>query len=173
MVSELATAIPEDGGFYIWVRRGMGRFMGYQETWLTMAGSVFEMALYPNLFVAYIARLMRTSMLEVLGQDFVRTARAKGLAETPVIYKHALKVAILPVVSFLGPLAANLLTGSLVVETVFNIPGAGVFFVNSIQNRDGFLLCGVVMVYCSLLVALNLVVDIAYTLLDRRIKLYE
>ena|ERR1700677_10269 len=124
-------------------------------------------------YVAYIARLMRTSMLEVLGQDFVRTARAKGLAETPVIYKHALKVAILPVVSFLGPLAANLLTGSLVVETVFNIPGAGVFFVNSIQNRDGFLLCGVVMVYCSLLVALNLVVDIAYTLLDRRIKLYE
>jgi oligopeptide transport system permease protein len=124
-------------------------------------------------YIAYIARLMRTSMLEVLGQDFVRTARAKGLAETPVIYKHALKVAILPVVSFLGPLAANLLTGSLVVETVFNIPGAGVFFVNSIQNRDGFLLCGVVMVYCSLLVALNLVVDIAYTLLDRRIKLYE
>ena len=112
-------------------------------------------------------------MLEVLGQDFVRTARAKGLAETRVIYKHALKVAILPVVSFLGPLAANILTGSLVVEVVFNIPGAGVFFVNSVHNRDGFLLCGVVMVYCSLLVVLNLVVDIAYTWLDRRIKLYD
>jgi oligopeptide transport system permease protein len=103
----------------------------------------------------------------------VRTARAKGLAEARIVYKHALKTAILPVVSFLGPLAANLLTGSLVVETVFNIPGAGGFFVNSIRNRDGFLLCGVVIVYCSLLVLLNIVVDIAYTLLDRRIKLHE
>jgi len=124
-------------------------------------------------YVAYVARLMRSSMLEVLGQDYIRTARAKGLPELRVVYKHALKVAILPVVSFLGPLAANLLTGSLVVETVFNIPGAGVFFVSSIANRDGFLLCGVVMVYCSLLVLLNLLVDIAYTWLDRRIKLYE
>lgn len=124
-------------------------------------------------YVAYIARLMRTSMLEVLGQDYIRTARAKGLSETRVIYKHAVKIAILPVVSFIGPLAANLLTGSMVVELIFNIPGAGGFFVNSIQNRDGFLLCGVVIVYCALLVALNLVVDIAYSLLDRRIKLYE
>ena len=123
-------------------------------------------------YVAYIARLMRTSMLEVLGNDFVRTARAKGLAESGVIYKHAIKVAILPVVSFLGPLAANLLTGSIVVETIFNIPGAGPFFVNSIQNRDGFLLGGVVIVYCALLVAMNLVVDVAYTWLDRRIKLF-
>lgn len=124
-------------------------------------------------YVAYIARLMRTSMLEVLGQDYVRTARAKGLSEMRIIYKHALKTAVMPVVSFAGPLAANLLTGSLVVETVFNIPGAGVFLVNSIRNRDGFLLCGVVIVYCALLVLLNLLVDVAYTLLDRRIKLYE
>jgi oligopeptide transport system permease protein len=124
-------------------------------------------------YVAYIARLMRTSMLEVLGQDFVRTARAKGLSNTRVIYKHALKVAILPVVSFLGPLAANLLTGSIVVETIFNIPGAGGFFVNSNQTREGFLLGGVVIVYCALLVGMNLLVDIAYGLLDRRIKVYE
>lgn len=123
-------------------------------------------------YVAYVARLMRTSMLEVLGQDFIRTARAKGLAESRIVYKHAVKIAILPVVSFLGPLAANLLTGSMVVETIFNIPGAGGFFVNSIQNRDGFLLGGVVIVYCALLVALNLVVDVAYSLLDRRIKLF-
>jgi oligopeptide transport system permease protein len=122
-------------------------------------------------YIAYIARLMRTSLLEVLNQDFIRTARAKGLSETRVIYKHALKVAILPVVSFLGPLAANLLTGSLVVETIFNIPGAGPFFINSILNSDVFLLEGVVIVYCTLLVALNLAVDIAYTWLDRRIKL--
>ena len=122
-------------------------------------------------YVAYIARLMRTSMLEVLHQDFIRTAHAKGLTENRVIYKHALKVAILPVVSFLGPLAANLLTGSLVVETIFNIPGTGPFFINSILNSDVFLLEGVVIVYCTLLVALNLGVDIAYTWLDRRIKL--
>lgn len=124
-------------------------------------------------YIAYIARLMRTSMMEVLGQDYIRTARAKGLTDNRIIYKHALKVAILPVVSFLGPLAANLLTGSIVVETIFNIPGAGGFFVNSIQNRDGFLLGGVVIVYCALLVTMNLIVDVAYGWLDRRIKLYE
>jgi len=124
-------------------------------------------------YVAYIARLTRTSMLEVLGQDFIRTARAKGLTEWRVVSKHAAKVALLPVISFLGPLAANLLTGSIVVETIFNIPGAGGFFVNSIQNRDGFLLEGVVIVYCALLVVVNLLVDLAYPWLDRRIKSYE
>ena len=122
-------------------------------------------------YIAYIARLMRTSMLEVLGQDFIRTARAKGLNDARVIYKHALKVAVLPVVSYLGPLAANLLTGSLVIETIFNLPGAGPFFINSILNADIFLLEGVVIVYCTVLVVLNLAVDIAYTFLDRRIAL--
>lgn len=122
-------------------------------------------------YVAYIARLLRGSMIETLGQDFVRTARAKGLRERVVLFRHALRVAILPVVSFLGPLAAHLLTGSIVVETIFNIPGAGGFFVNSILNKDGFLLGGVVIVYCALLVIFNLLVDIAYTFLDRRIRL--
>jgi oligopeptide transport system permease protein len=93
------------------------------------------------------------------------------LDERRVVYKHAMKVAILPVVSFLGPLAAYLLTGSLVVEMIFNIPGAGPFFVNSILNKDTFLLEGSVIVYCTVLVALNLVVDIAYTFLDSRIRL--
>lgn len=122
-------------------------------------------------YVAYIARLMRSSMLETLDQDFIRTARAKGLPEREVVYRHALKVAILPVISFLGPLAANLLTGSIVVESVFNIPGMGGFFVNSILNSDSFLLCGVVLIYCALLVVMNLIVDVAYTYLDPRIKL--
>ena len=122
-------------------------------------------------YIAYIARLMRTSMLEVLGQDFIRTARAKGLNDARVVYKHALKVAILPVVSYLGPLAANLLTGSLVIETIFNLPGSGPFFINSILNADIFLLEGVVIIYCTVLVVLNLAVDIAYTFLDRRISL--
>jgi oligopeptide transport system permease protein len=124
-------------------------------------------------YTAYIARLTRSSMLEVLTQDYIRTARAKGLSNTVVIYKHALRVAILPVVSFLGPLAANLLTGSIVVESIFSIPGTGGFFVNSVLNRDGFLLAGVVIVYCSLLVLFNLVVDLLYGLLDRRISLYD
>lgn len=122
-------------------------------------------------YVAYVARLMRGSLLEVLGQDFIRTARAKGLSERRVVYGHALKVAILPVVSFLGPLAANLLTGSLIVEYVFQIPGMGGFFVNSVLNSDYFLLGGVVIVYCALLVGMNLLVDVAYTLLDPRVKL--
>jgi oligopeptide transport system permease protein len=124
-------------------------------------------------YTAYIARLTRASMLEVLTQDYIRTARAKGLSENAVIYKHALRVAILPVVSFLGPLAANLLTGSIVVESIFSIPGAGGFFVNSVLNRDGFLLAGVVIVYCTLLVVFNLVVDVLYGFLDRRITLYD
>jgi oligopeptide transport system permease protein len=124
-------------------------------------------------YAAYIARLTRSSMLEVLTQDYIRTARAKGLSNTVVIYKHGLRVAILPVVSFLGPLAANLLTGSIVVESIFSIPGTGGFFVNSVLNRDGFLLAGVVIVYCSLLVLFNLVVDLLYGLLDRRISLYD
>lgn len=124
-------------------------------------------------YTAYIARLTRGSMLEVLTQDYIRTARAKGLSENKVIYKHALRVAILPVVSFLGPLAANLLTGSIVVESIFSIPGAGGFFVNSVLNRDGFLLAGVVIVYCTLLVVFNLVVDVMYGFLDRRITIYD
>jgi oligopeptide transport system permease protein len=122
-------------------------------------------------YVAYIARLLRGSLMETLGQDFIRTARAKGLTEGIVLYQHALRVAILPVVSFLGPLAAHLLTGSIVVETIFYIPGAGGFFVNSILNRDGFLLGGVVIVYCVMLVLFNLAVDVIYTLLDPRIQL--
>lgn len=120
--------------------------------------------------MAAIARLMRGSMVETLQQDFVRTARAKGLGEAAVVYRHALRIAVLPVVSYLGPLAAHLLTGSIVVETIFNIPGAGGFFVHSILNRDGFLLGGMVIVYCVLLVVFNLVVDVAYGLLDRRIR---
>lgn len=124
-------------------------------------------------YVAYIARIMRSSMLDTLKEDFVRTARAKGVAERAVIYRHALRVAILPVVSFLGPLAAHLLTGSIVVETIFHIPGAGGFFVHSVLNRDGFLLGGVVIVYCTLLVLFNLFVDIAYSVLDRRIRLHD
>lgn len=121
--------------------------------------------------VASIARLTRTSVLETLKAHFLRTARAKGVSESRILRIHALKTALLPVVSYLGPLAANLLTGSIVVETIFNLPGAGSFFVNAILNRDVFLLGGVVIVYSALLVTMNLLVDIAYTWLDPRIRL--
>jgi oligopeptide transport system permease protein len=121
-------------------------------------------------YAAVIARLLHDSLRETLAEDFVRTARSKGLSERTVVFRHALRVAILPVISYLGPLAANLLTGSIVVETIFHIPGAGGFFVNSILNRDGFLLGGVVIVYCVLLVIFNLMVDLSYRLLDRRIR---
>jgi oligopeptide transport system permease protein len=140
--------------------------------WGTLRSLILPSITLAAPYAAYIARLTRASMLEALTQDFVRTARAKGLPESQVIYKHALKVAILPVVSFLGPLAANLLTGSIVVENIFSIPGAGGFFVNSVLNRDGFLLSGIVIVYCALLVGFNLLVDILYGWLDRRIILY-
>ncbi len=122
-------------------------------------------------FSAYIARLTRNSMLDVLNQDYIRTARAKGLSESRVIFQHALKVALLPVVSFSGPLAANMLTGSLVIEEIFKVPGIGAFFVNGVLNRDAFLVGGVVIVYSILLITFNIVADILYTFLDPRIKL--
>jgi oligopeptide transport system permease protein len=121
--------------------------------------------------MAYIARLTRVSMLDVLGSDFVRTAKAKGVSKTWIIWKHCLKNAFLPVLSYLGPAAAVTLTGSFVVEKVFNIPGLGQHFVNSVMNRDQPLILGVVMVYSLFLLSFNLIVDIAYSLIDPRIDL--
>lgn len=138
--------------------------------WNSWASIVLPAITLAGPYTAYIARLMRSSMLEVLAQDFIRTARAKGLSDTRAVYSHALKVAILPVVSFAGPLAAHLLTGSLVVETIFNIPGAGSYFVQSILNSDRYLLLGVTIVYCTLLIVLNFCTDLLYTWLDRRIR---
>ena len=124
-------------------------------------------------WTASVARLMRNSMTEALMMDFIRTARAKGLPERQIVTRHALKMALLPVVSYLGPLAANLLTGSVVVESVFAIPGAGQHFVNSIMNRDGFLLQGIVAVYATLLAGMNFTVDALYSVLDPRIRSHE
>jgi oligopeptide transport system permease protein len=121
--------------------------------------------------MAYIARLTRVSMLDVLGSDFVRTARAKGLSKSVVVWKHCLRNAYLPVLSFLGPAAATTLTGSFVVEKVFNIPGLGQHFVNSVLNRDRTLILGVVMVYSVFLLVFNLMVDIAYAWVDPRIDI--
>nr|AGS51824.1 oligopeptide transport system permease protein OppB (TC 3.A.1.5.1) [uncultured bacterium contig00066] len=119
---------------------------------------------------AYIARLMRASMLETLRSDYVRTARAKGLSMPVIIFKHVLKGACLPVVSYLGPAMAALVTGSVVVERIFAIPGIGMHFVRSATNRDYTMIMGTVIVYSLILIALNFIVDIIYGFLDPRIS---
>jgi oligopeptide transport system permease protein len=122
-------------------------------------------------FAATIARLTRGSLLDVLKLDFVRTARAKGLSEDAVLFRHALKVAILPVIGYSGPAAAGILTGSIVIETLFGIPGIGPFFVKSAENLDPFVTSGVVLVFSSFLILFNLLADILYFIVDRRVKL--
>lgn len=122
-------------------------------------------------FAAYIARLTRTGMLEILSQDHIRTAHAKGLAPKTVILRHALKGGLLPVVSYLGPATAGILTGSLVIEKIFFIPGLGSHFINSALNRDYTLSMGVTILFTILVYSLNTIVDLAYTLLDPRIEL--
>jgi oligopeptide transport system permease protein len=129
---------------------------------------VLALSLIP---MAFIARLTRVSMLDVLGNDYVRTALAKGLKKKTVIWKHGLKNAFLPVLSYLGPAAAATFTGSFVVEKVFEIPGLGIHFVNSVQNRDQTLILGLVMVYSLFLLTFNLLVDIGYALIDPRIDM--
>ena len=123
-------------------------------------------------FAGRIARLMREGMMTTLHSEFITTARAKGLSETAVLLKHAFRLAVLPVVSYSGPLLADLLTGSFVVENIFQIPGIGVFMVNSSLNRDYTMVVGLVLMYAVLLLVLNLLVDLGYTLLDPRVK-YE
>ncbi len=122
-------------------------------------------------YAAYIARLTRTGMLDVLSQDYIRTAHAKGLAPRDVVLRHALKGAMLPVVSFLGPATAGILTGSLIEEAIFAIPGLGIHFVQSAQQRDYTLAMGLVLLYFLLLSLMNLVVDLLYKLLDPRVKI--
>lgn len=124
-------------------------------------------------YAAYIARLTRTGMLDVLSQDYIRTAKAKGLPTRTIILRHALKGAMLPVVSFLGPAAAGILTGSLVIEQVFFVPGLGMHFINAVTARDYTLAMGLILLYTALLSSLNLLVDLSYTVLDPRVKLSE
>lgn len=120
--------------------------------------------------IAYIARLMRASMIDVLASDFIRTARAQGLGAQAIIRYHALKPAMLPVLSYMGPAIAAILTGSVVVEEIFGIPGLGQFFVRGALNRDYTLVLGIVIFYATLIVCLNLVVDILYGAIDPRIR---
>lgn len=123
-------------------------------------------------FSGRISRLMREGMTTVLHEGFITTARAKGLSEAQVLFKHGFRLAVLPVVSYSGPLLADMLTGSFVVESIFHVPGIGPFLVNSLQNRDALMVVGLVLLYAILLLGLNLLVDLSYSLLDKRVR-YE
>ncbi len=140
--------------------------------WESPMHAVLPMVALGLYFAGRIARLMREGMLNVMHSEFITAARAKGMSETTLLLKHAVRIAILPVVSYSGPMLADLLTGSFVIESIFQIPGLGTPLVNSSQNRDLPLLIGLVILYAALLLALNLLVDLAYMLLDRRVK-YE
>ncbi len=122
------------------------------------------------MYAAYIARLSRGGMLEVLSNDFIRTARAKGLSEVRVVLRHALRGGLAPVVSFLGPATAGLLTGSFVVETIFQIPGLGRFFVEAAFNRDYTMIMGTVLFYATLILIMNLIADLVHVWLDPRLR---
>jgi oligopeptide transport system permease protein len=121
-------------------------------------------------YAAYVARLARGGMLEVLNQDFIRTARAKGASGIRILFKHALKGGLLPVVSFLGPAAAGLITGSFIIETIFDIPGLGRFFITSVFNRDYTLVLGTVLFYATLVILFNLAVDVVQVLLNPKLR---
>lgn len=122
------------------------------------------------LTLAYVARMMRSSMLEVLGQDYIKTAKAKGLSRGKVLMRHAFKNAILPVITVLGVSAANLLVGSFIIERIFGIPGLGKYFVQSINNRDYSVILGTTIFYSIILISMNFIVDIVYVFIDPRIK---
>jgi len=169
----LAVCIP---GFVI----GPLLIMGFAIHWKLLPPALWESPLHAILptiglglyFSGKIARLMREGMLGVMHSEFITTARAKGVGELKILVKHALRIAILPVVSYSGPLLADLLTGSFVVENIFQIPGIGVFLVNSSTNRDYTMVVGLVLLYAILLLILNLLVDLSYSLLDPRVR-YE
>lgn len=138
------------------------------ENWKSYIGPVVALSGYS---LSFVARLTRSSMLEVLRQDYVRTARANGISEFKVIFKHALKNALIPVITYIGPMVAAILTGSFVIEKVFDLPGMGTYFVDSVTNRDYTVIIGMTVFYAAFYVIMVFFVDIAYSLIDPRIKL--
>lgn len=137
-------------------------------SWKHYVMPVIALAFYPT---AYIMRLMRSSMLDVLGQDYMRTARAKGLSGVVILFKHALRNALLPVITYVGPMLAYTITGSFVVEKIFTIPGLGGEFIGAINGRDYTLIMGTTIFLATLIIVMNVLVDIVYKLVDPRIKL--
>lgn len=136
--------------------------------WRSYIMPVTALAIYPS---AYITRLMRSSLLDVMGQDYMRTAKAKGVSNFKILFKHALRNAILPVVTYVGPMLAALMTGSFVVEKIFSIPGLGRDFVSSITNRDYTMIMGTTILLAAMVIVANVLVDILYKVIDPRIKL--
>lgn len=136
--------------------------------WKSYIMPVTALAIYPT---AYITRLMRSSLLDVMGQDYIRTAKAKGVSSFKILFKHALRNAILPVITYVGPMLAYLMTGSFVVEKIFTVPGLGREFVSSITNRDYTMIMGTTIVLATLVIVANVVVDILYKIIDPRINL--
>ncbi len=139
---------------------------GYNQRWAT----ILPMIALGMATVAMITRLMRASTIEVLGQDYIKTARAKGVSSTNIIIKHCLRNAIMPVITYLGPMVAAILTGSLVIEKIFAIPGIGKYFVDSIMNNDYTVALGITVFYAAFLIAMVLIVDISYAFIDPRIR---
>jgi oligopeptide transport system permease protein len=173
LISLVAVCIP---GFVIGPLLVMGLAVHWQwfpvALWETAKHAVLPMLTLGLFFAGKVARLMREGMTTTLQAEFITAARAKGLSESAILIRHALRLAVLPVVSYAGPMLADLLTGSFVVENLFQIPGIGVFLVNGSLNRDYPMVVGLVVLYAVLLVVLNLIVDAVYVLLDRRVTLH-
>lgn len=143
-------------------------FSGSLDTWKAYIAPVIGLSFYP---MCYVAKLTRTSMLDAIHQDYIRTARAKGLKTRFIIFKHALRNSMIPVITYLGPMTAGIVTGGFVVEQTFQIPGLGKYFISSILNRDYPIIMATTVVLAALVIVMNLVVDIAYKLVDPRISL--
>jgi oligopeptide transport system permease protein len=154
--------------------------LGFSIKWNLLPVALWESpwhAILPTIalglfFAGKVARLIREGMLNAMQSEFITAARSKGLGENSLLLKHAFRIAVLPVISYSGPMLADLLTGSFIIENIFQIPGIGVFLVNSSLNRDYTVVVGLSLLYAALLIVLNLIVDFAYTLLDPRVK-YE
>lgn len=155
------------------------QFVATKFDWIPIGGwGEFRHTILPSIALAtmplaQISRLMRSGMLEVLSQDYLKTARAKGLTKFAVIMKHAVRNAILPIISILGTTISNLLVGSFVIEKIFGIPGTGMFLINSVFNRDYTLIMGITVFYAIVLIIMMFLVDVAYTLIDPRIGLIK
>ncbi|MCC7145177.1 MAG: ABC transporter permease [Phycisphaeraceae bacterium] len=173
-----AVLLAVGAGILKWFPIGPWEWPGWavwERSWWQDCGQMMRHMVLPAVTLgaapaAYIARLIRLGLAEVMGSDYIRTAVAKGLSPRQVLWRHALKVAFLPVLSFLAPAAAAAMTGSFVVEQVFGIPGLGERFVRAVQNKDQFLILGLVLVYSTMLIVFNLIVDVAYAWVDPRIE---
>lgn len=171
-VATLGISLPHFilGGLLIWIfSLNLGWFQAGR--WGSANGLVLPTVTLGSAAAAYLSSLLRSTLLESLGEDYIRTARAKGLKEKIVLFKHALSNSLIPVLTVLGPIFAALVTGSFVVEYVFAIPGMGRFFITAVTDRDYPLIMGVTLVYTAILVSANLLVDLFYSLIDPRVKI--